>query len=65
MMIFLASNQQIADPGPTPQFGLPQGASTRAAPKRRVCWLNQFSEYGKENNLCEIYKSPVMSRAVK
>ena len=49
MMIFLAPNQQIADPGPTPQLGLGQVASARAAPKRRVCWLNQFCEYGKEH----------------
>ena len=37
MVIFLASNQQIADPGPTRQLGLGQMASVRAAPKRRVC----------------------------
>ena len=37
MVIFLASNQQIADPCPTRQLGLGQMASVRAAPKRRVC----------------------------
>ena len=47
MMIFLASNQQIADPGPTRQLGLGQVAWARAVPKRRVCWLNQFCKYGK------------------
>ena len=47
-MIFLKFSQ-IADPGPMRQLGLGQVASARPAPKRRVCWLNQFCEYGKEH----------------
>ena len=46
MRICLASSQQITDSGPTRQLDLGQMASTRAGPKRRVCWLNQFYEYG-------------------
>ena len=48
MIIFLASNQQIADPGTTHQLGPGQVASARAAPKHRVCWFNQFCEYVKQ-----------------